>query len=623
MSNGDSILLQTVMGAGIRGDSAVTTPAGLSDLNADQILKSVMGCLEVIYKNQRKEFNSEEMTEGSQLSSRFRLGRKCAEACLDLGYPDKSVGYQSFLYSSNQDELRKIFMFLVDKMQVHDVNVDLTDGSNEGEHDDFCSCEKCLDLPDVGDIVNYLPRETRAAYYAKKEQEKRQRANVGVTTDSGQISTTSRPDSDGKPGIAHEPISSNNDPPTLTGLPVNSIRSKILQLENGAAALQDAEKVKQEQGSAGLTDNISDLSQNDSVKLNKIAELESENEVIPPLTDEDAVTLDSDYGDSDEDAYKLKAADENELELLYQEKAKLEEEVENLQVTLSAVRTQAIEKKSNIDEGNELVLQLTAELEKEKLANEKRRKLLTLLPESETNRQKMAQILQKNRDKLESMHLKWTEVQADLEAEYGLLCHEIEKKQEESELEMSRRNSLAEQMATYEEQIRLKDILRVKYTKELAKSSPGSGGNQASRSDHTRQIMEILNTVTRQRSETSGVIADIKIAQNDINRLEGKLYRSYVDADSKVFNMARNDEGQLKPTYRLLTCVHQNCDDIIELIRQTGQTKRATMVVQDQAVVERAKNVGSNNQQLTNDLKQIKEENKVLGDKLTAASNKS
>ena len=37
-----------------------------------------------------------------------------------------------------------------------------------------------------------------------------------------------------------------------------------------------------------------------------------------------------------------------------------------------------MERKSNIDEGNNLISQLTAELEKEKVANEKRRKLLTL-----------------------------------------------------------------------------------------------------------------------------------------------------------------------------------------------------------------------------------------------------
>ena len=42
---------------------------------------------------------------------------RCAQECLALGYPDKSLGYQSFLYSNNPAELRSIFMFLVELMQ--------------------------------------------------------------------------------------------------------------------------------------------------------------------------------------------------------------------------------------------------------------------------------------------------------------------------------------------------------------------------------------------------------------------------------------------------------------------------------------------------------------------------
>ena len=105
---------------------------------------------------------------------------------------------------------------------------------------------------------------------------------------------------------------------------------------------------------------------------------------------------------------------------------------------------------------------------------------------------------------------------------------------------MSNHKTLAQQVANYEEQIRLKEIMLVKYTKELAKSSSGAGNqpNSACRSNHTRQIMEILKNVTRQRSETTNVIADIKLTQNDINLLEGKLYRTYVDADAKVFNVS-------------------------------------------------------------------------------------
>ena len=46
------------------------------------------------------------------------MGTKCAEQCIALGYNDKQVnelGYQTFLYG-NEIELRRIFMFLIDKL---------------------------------------------------------------------------------------------------------------------------------------------------------------------------------------------------------------------------------------------------------------------------------------------------------------------------------------------------------------------------------------------------------------------------------------------------------------------------------------------------------------------------
>ena len=42
------------------------------------------------------------------------------------------------------------------------------------EHDDWCSCDQCVN-GDIDDIVEHLPRETRAAYYARKEKEKQER----------------------------------------------------------------------------------------------------------------------------------------------------------------------------------------------------------------------------------------------------------------------------------------------------------------------------------------------------------------------------------------------------------------------------------------------------------------
>ena len=48
------------------------------------------------------------------MSARFRVGSAVAQACQSMGYRD-SIGYQTFLYSSETD-IRKIFMFLIEKL---------------------------------------------------------------------------------------------------------------------------------------------------------------------------------------------------------------------------------------------------------------------------------------------------------------------------------------------------------------------------------------------------------------------------------------------------------------------------------------------------------------------------
>ena len=69
------------------------------------------------------------------------------------------------------------------------------------------------------------------------------------------------------------------------------------------------------------------------------------------------------------------------------------------------------------------------------------------------------------------------------------------------------------------------------------------------RSAYTDQIMEILNKVAKQKSETKKVIEDIHGIQKDINMLEGKLSRTYADVDHRLFEQAKRDKSII-PTYR-------------------------------------------------------------------------
>ena len=111
MSEGDKILIQTVLRTGRDPDELTEKVERLCDLSANLILESVARCLNTICDE--KPFSSVRVP--ASMSARFNMGSKCAQHCLDLGYPDQDLGYQAFLYS-NEKELRNIFMFLIDKI---------------------------------------------------------------------------------------------------------------------------------------------------------------------------------------------------------------------------------------------------------------------------------------------------------------------------------------------------------------------------------------------------------------------------------------------------------------------------------------------------------------------------
>ena len=97
-------------------------------------------------------------------------------------------------------------------------------------------------------------------------------------------------------------------------------------------------------------------------------------------------------------------------------------------------------------------------------------------------------------------------------------------------------NALNKQIQSYEDLIVQKEFMAAKITKELRDKSKTEA--PFSRSNYTTQISEILKSVAKQKDETAKVIAQIKSAQGDINLMEGKLHRTYLEADARVFNVS-------------------------------------------------------------------------------------
>lgn len=124
-----------------------------------------------------------------------------------------------------------------------------------------------------------------------------------------------------------------------------------------------------------------------------------------------------------------------------------------------------------------------------------------------------------------------------------------------------------------------------------------------SRVSYTRRIMEIVHNIQRQKEDINKILGDTRLVQKEINQLTGKLDRVFTVTDEQIFRDARKDEARRK-AYKLLAnlrevvcrfsrvttfyqmdfcvCVCQNCDLVVEAIKDTGDIKRKQRDLEEQ-----------------------------------------
>ena len=125
-----------------------------------------------------------------------------------------------------------------------------------------------------------------------------------------------------------------------------------------------------------------------------------------------------------------------------------------------------------------------------------------------------------------------------------------------------------------------------------------------SRVAYTRRIMEIVHNIQRQKEDINKILGDTRMVQKEINQLGGKLERVFTVTDEQVFKDARKDEAR-RLAYKLLASLRevcivnimryftvttitmqlvilQNCDLVVEAIKDTGDIKRKQRDLEEQ-----------------------------------------
>ena len=211
---------------------------------------------------------------------------------------------------------------------------------------------------------------------------------------------------------------------------------------------------------------------------------------------------------------------EKDLEILYKEYK-------------TSMKTLKQQKQNILDHGKEY--QELLELKKEKDENlNQRLKVMELLPAGEENIEKLKAIIAKKKAKIMGLQDQWDIHKESLMEDREKMKKDIEKLKSNRPDEDSTTDSLKNQIKSIENQLTHQTQLAMKLKKQVENTSKKE---YLPRSDYTQQIMDILNNVTKQKNETTKVIEEIRFIQKDINSLEGKLGRTYADADHILFEV--------------------------------------------------------------------------------------
>ena len=194
---------------------------------------------------------------------------------------------------------------------------------------------------------------------------------------------------------------------------------------------------------------------------------------------------------------------------------------------------------------------------------EKHNKILQLLPNAEENVNKLLAIVKKSKERMEDLHSQWDQHKTGLNAEYEEAMIKIRELEQSSNSSKMRGPVMEEKIEGMKKEIKMKENLIRNLQKEI--DSLKSEGKP--REFYTNRILDLVKQIERLRSGVDKVIEDVKSVQKDINNLNGKLERTFIEISLTMENMVNNKEPYIEQSLDITRKIHANANDIVETIR--------------------------------------------------------
>uniref|UniRef100_A0A7N6C0Z7 Coiled-coil domain-containing protein 22 n=1 Tax=Anabas testudineus TaxID=64144 RepID=A0A7N6C0Z7_ANATE len=239
-----------------------------------------------------------------------------------------------------------------------------------------------------------------------------------------------------------------------------------------------------------------------------------------------------------------------------------------------------------------------------------KKKTIDLLPDADNNLLKLQDQVEASAKRVVNLASQWEKHRAPLIDEHRRLKEICSNQDLESSKKLSEIKSLHDKIRVSTEEAKKKEEIYKQLVTEL-ENLP----QDVSRSAYTQRILEIVSNIKKQKEEITKILSDTKELQKEINSLTGKLDRTFAVTDELVFKDAKKDES-VRKSYKYLAALHENCNQLIQTIEDTGTILREIRDLEEQIETENGNKTVANLERILDDYKAIRQENAALAAKV-------
>ncbi|XP_069544286.1 coiled-coil domain-containing protein 22 [Brachyistius frenatus] len=630
MEEVDKILIHALRQVGTEVGEDVGT---VREFSSELIVEAVVRCVRVIDPGLGGALPAS-LPHG--MSARFRVGMSLAQACQDIGYKGE-IGYQTFLYSS-EPEIRSLLMFLVEKLPRESAE------ASDQPAGKLVVLQRAIAAAIKAQLaVPWLPPNCRLPLHCETQ-------SVGASH-SFHVQPLSLPHCTKAPGRKHlkEVKQYHRDvlPPVTSQLSSHGSTLASL-LEQHSAELSAAQEWDNEWNSQGLLSRLTPQEYR-SRKLNRLhkrieeqlrsAAMSSPQSAFggPRSTSDLSELLQTFRGSAPSDHVLTKgthfthtqkftftpeaaavtssapAGRPSEGDVQLHQQDELSSLQHQFQQLCSDVDQLAADMKhmsvTNTQVMDELKQKEFGKTEKDEKMQVKK-KTIDLLPDADSNLLKLQALVEASAKRVVHLAAQWEKHRAPLIDEHRRLKEICSSQDLESSRKLSEIKSLHDKIRVSTEESKKKEETYKQLVTEL-ENLP----QDASRSAYTQRILEIVSNIKKQKEEITKILSDTKGLQKEINSLTGKLDRTFAVTDELVFKDAKKDES-VRKSYKYLAALHENCNQLIQTIEDTGTILREIRDLEEQIETENGNKTVSNLERILDDYKAIRQENAALAAKV-------